>query len=138
MEQRQNGTIQDFFFWEVRGRNYPPSTPPTSAPGSKGVSTVLKAVPIWPTVRYILDTNQYRCIVSGLPLFYIYIYIYMYVCMCVCIYIIINIKFYHKTFPQFRTNYSWFQTLVSIKREKKNRKLKSYHYILRKQIILIS
>ena len=33
----------------------------------------------------------------------------------VYIYIIINIKVYHKTFSQFRTNYSWFQTLVSIK-----------------------
>ena len=32
------------------------------------------------------------------------LYIYMYVCMYVCI--IINIKVYHKTFPQFRTNYS--------------------------------
>ena len=75
---------------------------------------------------------------------YMYIYIYIYVCMYVCmyvsvyIYIIINIKVYHKTFPQFRINYSWFQTLVSIKREKKNRKLKSYHCILKKQIILIS
>ena len=63
-------------------------------------------------------------------------------CVCVCvyiyIYIIINIKVYHKTFSQFRTNYSWFYTLVSIKWEKKNRKLKSYHCILRKQIILIS
>ena len=29
----------------------------------------------------------------------------MYVCMCVCV--IINIKFYHKTLPQFKTNYSW-------------------------------
>ena len=49
----------------------------------------------------------------------------MYVCVCVYIYvsvyiyIIINIKVYHKTFPQFRTNYSWFYTLVSIKWEKK-------------------
>ena len=47
-------------------------------------------------------------------IFYIYKYIYIYVCMyvcmyvCVCIYIIINIKVYHKTFPQFRINYSWF------------------------------
>ena len=43
-------------------------------------------------------------------IFYIYIYIYMYVCMYVSvyIYIIINIKAYHKTFPQVRTNYSWF------------------------------
>ena len=64
----------------------------------------------------------------------------MYVCMCLCIYIyiIINIKVYHKTFPQFRINYLWFYTLISIKWEKKNRKLKSYHCILRKQIILIS
>ena len=64
--------------------------------------------------------------------------------MCVCIYIIINIKVYHKIFPQFIINYSWFLTLVSIKRKKKkkhnikNKKFKSYHCILRKQIILIS
>ena len=60
----------------------------------------------------------------------------MCLCVCVYIYIIINIKAYHKTFPQFRTNYSWFYTLVSIKKKKKhnikNRKLKSYHCILRK------
>ena len=67
----------------------------------------------------------------------------MCVSLCVYIYIIINIKVYHKTFSQFRTNYSWFYTLVSIKKIKKkhnikNRKLKSYHCILRKQIILIS
>ena len=66
----------------------------------------------------------------------------MCVCVCVCVCIIINIKVYHKTFSQFKTNYSWFYTLVSIKRKKKhnikNRKLKSYHCILRKQIILIS
>ena len=37
----------------------------------------------------------------------------------VYIYIIINIKVYHKTFSQFKTNYSWFYTLVSIKRKKK-------------------
>ena len=64
-------------------------------------------------------------------------------CVCVCVCIIINIKVYHKIFLQFKTNYSWFQTLVSIKRKKKkhnikNIKLKSYHCILRKQIILIS
>ena len=60
--------------------------------------------------------------------------------MCVCVCIIINIKVYHKTFSQFKTNYSWFYTLVSIKRKnrKKNRKLKSNRCILRKQIILIS
>ena len=47
------------------------------------------------------------------------LYIYIYICMCQCIYIIINIKVYNKTFSQFRTNYSWFYTLVSIKWEKK-------------------
>ena len=89
----------------------------------KDVNTVPEAVPVWPPVRYISDTGQYRCTVSGLPLYYIYIYIYiyMYVCMYVSvyIYIIINIKVYNKTFSQFRTNYSWFYTLVSIKWEKK-------------------
>ena len=82
----------------------------------KDVNTVPEAVPVWPPVQYISDTGQHRCTVSGLPLFFIfininiYIYIYMYVCMCLCIYIyiIINIKVYHKTFPQFRTSYSWF------------------------------
>ena len=44
--------------------------------------------------------------------------------MSVYIYIIINIKFYHKTFSQFRNNYSWFYNLVSIKWEKKNKKNK--------------
>ena len=68
----------------------------------KDVNTVPEAVPIWPPVRYISDTDQYRCTVSGLPLFYIYMYVSVY------IYIIINIKVYHKTFPQFRTNYLWF------------------------------
>ena len=46
-------------------------------------------------------------------------YVCMYVSVYIYIYIIINIKVYHKTFPQFRTNYSWFYTLVSIKWEKK-------------------
>ena len=75
---------------------------------SKDVNTVPEAVPVWPPVRYISDTGQYRCTVSGLPLFFIFINKYIYVCMYVSmyIYIIINIKFYHKTFPQFRTNYS--------------------------------
>ena len=41
-------------------------------------------------------------------------YVCMYVCMCVCVcvcvcvYTLINIEVYHKTLPQFRTNYSWF------------------------------
>ena len=61
---------------------------------SKGVNTISEVVPVWPVVRYISDTDQYWYTVSGLLLFYIYI--------------IINIKVYHKTFPQFRTNYSWF------------------------------
>ena len=60
------------------------------------------------------DTRQYRCTILSLPLFYIYIYIY----------ILINIKVYHKALPQFRTNYSWFQTLASIKKNDiKNRNL---------------
>lgn len=41
---------------------------------SKGVNTVPEAVPVWPAVRYISDTGQYRCTVLGL-LLYIYIYI---------------------------------------------------------------
>ena len=71
---------------------------------TKDVNTVPEAVPVWLPVRYISDTGQYRYTVSDLPLFYIYIYICMYV--SVYIYIIIDIKVYHKTFPQFRTNYS--------------------------------
>ena len=62
----------------------------------KGVNTVLEAVPVWPTVRYISNTDQYRCTVSGLPL---YIYMCVCVCVCVCVCIIINIKVYHKIFP---------------------------------------
>ena len=48
-------------------------------------------------------------------------YVCMYVCVCVCVYIYINKykKVYHKKFPQFRTNYLWFYTLISIKRKKK-------------------
>ena len=41
---------------------------------TKKVNTLPKAVPVWPAVRYISDTGQYWCTVSGLPLFYIYIY----------------------------------------------------------------
>ena len=52
--------------------------------------------------------SQYRCTVSGLPLFFIFIYIYIYMheCVCVCVCVIINIKVYYKTLPQFKTNYS--------------------------------
>ena len=61
-------------------------------------------------------------------------YVCMYVCMCVCvciyIYIIINIKVYHKKFPQFRTNYSWFQTLISIKKKKHTQYKKQKAYKL--------
>ena len=35
-------------------------------------------------------TGQYRCTVSGLPLFFIYIYIYMCVCVCVCVCVYYN------------------------------------------------
>ena len=60
-------------------------------------------------------TDQYRCTISSLPFFF-NIYKYICVCVCVCvggwvcmyIYIYIIIKVYHKTFPQFKTNYSWF------------------------------
>ena len=64
----------------------------------------------------------------GFTAIFIYMYVCMYVCMYVSVYIhiIINIKVYHKTFPQFRTNYSWFYTLVSIKWEKnKKNKIES-------------
>ena len=99
------------------------------------------SIPYWRLYWFGHRYDIFRIPVNtGVPFrvyrYFIYIYIYMYV--CVCVYIIINIKVYHKTFPQFRTNYSWFYTLVSIKREKKNRKLKSYHCILSKKIILIS
>ena len=53
---------------------------------AKDVNIVPEAVPVWPPVRYISDTGQYRCTVSGLPLFFIFINIYMYVCVCVYIY----------------------------------------------------
>ena len=62
--------------------------------GNKDVNTVLEAVPIWPPIRYISDTGQYRCIVSGLPLFYIF---------NICIYTHTHthkISIYHKTIPQ--------------------------------------
>ena len=39
----------------------------------KDVYTVPKAIPVWPPVRYISDTGQYRCTISGLPLFLIFI-----------------------------------------------------------------
>ena len=42
----------------------------------KEVNTVPEAIPVWPTVRYISGTGQYRCTVSRLPLIYIYIYVY--------------------------------------------------------------
>ena len=56
----------------------------------KDVNTVPEAVPVWPPVRYISDTGQYRCTVSGLPLFYIYIYIYVCMYVCVSVYIYYN------------------------------------------------
>ena len=58
----------------------------------KGINTVLEAVPVWSAIRYISDTGQYWCTVSGLLLFFIFIniYIYIYVCMYVCVYIYYN------------------------------------------------
>ena len=45
----------------------------------KEVNTVPEAVPVWPAVRYISNTSQYRCTVLGISLFYIFnIYIYIY------------------------------------------------------------
>ena len=71
---------------------YMPSCSHVKVISNKGVNTVPKAVPVWPALRYILDTDQYRCTVSGLSLLYIYIYIYVCVCVCmymyVCVYIL--------------------------------------------------
>ena len=50
--------------------------------------------------------------------------------MCVCVCILISIKFYHKTLPQFRTNYSFFQNLTLIKRKKHNIKNRKFNYSL--------
>lgn len=66
----------------------------------KVVNTVPEAVPVWPPIRYISDTGQYRCTVSGLPLFYIFnIYIYIYIHTHIHTYIH-KISIYHKTIPQ--------------------------------------
>ena len=40
----------------------------------KDVNTVPEVVSVWSPIRYILDTGQYRCIVSNLPLFFIILY----------------------------------------------------------------
>ena len=40
----------------------------------KEVNIVPEAVPVWPLVRYISDTDQYRCTISDLSLYYIYIH----------------------------------------------------------------
>ena len=40
----------------------------------QGSHTVLEVVPVWQIVRYILDTGQYRCTVSDLPLFFTILY----------------------------------------------------------------
>ena len=39
----------------------------------------------------------------------------------------IKIKVYHKTLPQFKTNYSWFQSLASTKRKKKHTHTHTQH-----------
>ena len=54
------------------------------------VNTVLETVPVWPPVRYISDIGQYRCTVSGLPLFFVFIYIYVCMYVCICVYIYYN------------------------------------------------
>ena len=51
----------------------------------KEVNTILEDVPVWPQVRYISRTGQYRCTVSSLPLFYIF-----------NIYTHTNIKWHHQ------------------------------------------
>ena len=56
----------------------------------KDVNTVPEAVPVWPPVRYISDIGQYRCTVSGLPLFFVFIYIYVCMYVCICVYIYYN------------------------------------------------
>ena len=51
------------------------------------------------------DIFQYRSILVYRFGFTIIFYIYIYVCVCARTYIMINIKVYHKTLPQLRTNY---------------------------------
>ena len=71
---------------------------PDSCPFTKGVNLVLEVL----ASRIIyFSTGQYRCTISSFPLFFIFIdkYIYIYIYK-------IKIKVYHKTLPQFRTNYS--------------------------------
>ena len=40
----------------------------------KEINTILETVPVWPAVRYISDTGQYRCTISDLPLFFTILY----------------------------------------------------------------
>ena len=79
-------------------------------------SISLEAVLVWPTEQYI-SVRLVNTSVLFQDYHYLYIYIYIYV---------IKIKVYHKILPQFRTNYSQFQSLASTKRKKdiiKNRML---------------
>ena len=61
---------------------------------TKDVNTVPEAVPVWLLVQYISDTGQYRCTVSGLPLFFIFIYIYIYIYIYVCMYVFVCVYIY--------------------------------------------
>ena len=40
----------------------------------KGVNIVPEVVSVWPMIWYILDTDQYQCTVSDLPLFFTILY----------------------------------------------------------------
>ena len=44
--------------------------------GNKEVNTVSEAILVWPVVRYILGTGQYRCTISDLLLFLLFYTIY--------------------------------------------------------------
>ena len=75
----------------------------------KEINTILETVPVWPAVRYISDTGQYRCTISDLPLFFTILYkviflitqyitlapFYMYIYIYFFFYGVIN--FYHNS-----------------------------------------
>ena len=43
---------------------------------TKEVNTVPEAILVWPMVRYILGTGQYRCTILDLPLFLLFYTMY--------------------------------------------------------------
>ena len=58
----------------------------------KEVNIVPKAISVWPVVRYILDTSQYRYTISGLSLlFYIYIYTHIHTYLIIYLDLFINL-----------------------------------------------